>query len=59
MTEEPASLILKLLRQMRAELEDVRSEPGDEGGFLKPPSARAMSLYPTCTWLRADVAADS
>jgi hypothetical protein len=29
MTEEPASLILELLRQMRAELGDVRSDISD------------------------------
>ena len=30
MTEEPESLILELLRQMRAELGDVRSDVSDE-----------------------------
>ena len=63
MTEEPASLILELLRQMRAELGDVRSDvsqirdrDGDAIGFADPfgmpTSASDMHT------LRADVAAD-
>ena len=43
MTEEPASVIIELLRQMRAELGDVRSE---------------MATKADLASLRADVAAD-
>jgi hypothetical protein len=43
MTEEPPSLILELLRQMRAELGDVRSE---------------MATKTDLASLRADVASD-
>ena len=50
MTEEPESLILELLRQMRAELGDVRSEVGQ----LRADSATKSDLHT----LRADVAAD-
>ena len=50
MTEEPQSLILELLRQMRAELGDVRSEVSQ----IRTTSATKSDL----NTLRADVAAD-
>ena len=50
MTEEPASLILKLLRQMRAELGDVRSDISDV--------RKDMATTADLASLRADVAAD-
>jgi len=50
MIEEPARLILELLRQMRAELGDVRSEIGRIGADFATKSDLNM--------LRADVAAD-
>jgi hypothetical protein len=50
MTEEPESLILELLRQMRAELGDVRSDVSQ----LRADSATKSDLR----MLRADVAAD-
>ena len=50
MTEEPASLILELLRQMRAELGDVRSDISQ----IRADSATKSHLGT----LRADVAAD-
>jgi phage shock protein A len=50
MTEEPESLILELLRQMRAELGDVRSDISQ----LHADSATKSDL----SMLRADVAAD-
>jgi len=50
MTEEPESLILELLRQMRAELGDVRSDVSQ----LRSDSATKSDL----SMLRADVAAD-
>ena len=50
MTEEPESLILELLRQMRAELGDVRSDISQ----LRADSATKSDL----SMLRADVAAD-
>jgi chromosome segregation ATPase len=50
MTEEPESLILELLRQMRAELGDVRSDVSQ----LRADSATKSDL----SMLRADVAAD-
>jgi chromosome segregation ATPase len=49
-TEEPESLILELLRQMRAELGDVRSDVSQ----LRADSATKSDL----SMLRADVAAD-
>jgi len=49
-TEEPESLILELLRQMRAELGDVRSDISQ----LRADSATKSDL----SMLRADVAAD-
>jgi chromosome segregation ATPase len=50
MTEEPESLILELLRQMRAELGDVRSDVSQ----LRADSATKSDL----SMLHADVAAD-
>ena len=50
MTEEPASLILELLRQMRAELGDVRSDISDV--------RKDMATKADLASLRADVAAD-
>jgi hypothetical protein len=50
MTEEPASLILELLRQMRAQLGDVRSDIGQ----IRLDSATKSDL----STLRADVATD-
>ena len=60
MTEEPESLILELLRQMRAELGDVRSDIGQLRAEFAPSRrqfARPTSP-PTSHSLRADVAAD-
>jgi hypothetical protein len=54
MTEEPASLILELLRQMRAELGDVRSDMATKADLA---SLRADVASDMRT-LRADVAAD-
>jgi hypothetical protein len=51
MTEEPESLILELLRQMRAELGDVRSDVSQ----LRADSATKSDLR----MLRADVADDN
>jgi chromosome segregation ATPase len=60
-TEEPASLILELLRQMRAELGDVRSEireiRADSATKSDLSTLRAEILADMHT-LRADVAAD-
>ena len=50
MTEEPASLILELLRQMRAELGDVRSDVSQ--------IRTEMATQSDLKTLRADVAAD-
>jgi hypothetical protein len=50
MTEEPASLILELLRQMRAELGDVRSDIS----HVRTDMATQLNVHA----LRADVAAD-
>jgi hypothetical protein len=50
MTEEPAGLILELLRQMRSELDDVRTEIGR----ISADFATKSDL----NTLRADVAAD-
>ena len=62
MTEEPASLILELLRQMRAELGDARSDIGQTSRGLasegRPDAPSAPRSTPRCTTLRADVAAD-
>jgi hypothetical protein len=49
-TEEPASLILELLRQMRAELGDVRADIGE----IRADSAKKSDL----STLRADISAD-
>ena len=57
MTEEPASLILKLLRQMRAELGDVRSDIGDARSDIGQIRAD-MATQSDLRTLRADVAAD-
>ena len=57
MTEEPASLMLGLLRQMRAELGDVRSDVSDvrsDIGQIRSDMATQSDLRA----LRADVAAD-
>jgi hypothetical protein len=57
MTEEPASLILELLRQMRAELGDVRSDISDvrsDVSQIRSDMATQSDLHA----LRADVAAD-
>ncbi|HWY83885.1 MAG TPA: hypothetical protein VNY10_18520 [Roseiarcus sp.] len=57
MTEEPASLILELLRQMRAELGDVRSDIGDARSDISQVRAD-MATQSDLRTLRADVAAD-
>jgi hypothetical protein len=61
MPEEPASLILQLLRQMRAELGDVRSDVSqvrsDMATKADLPSLRA-DVSSDIRSLRADVAAD-
>ena len=57
MTEEPGSLILELLRQMRAELGDVRSEIGDARSDISQVRAD-MATQSDLRTLRADVAAD-
>ncbi len=54
MTEEPASLILKLLRQMRAELGDVRSDLATKADLASLRGDVASDMH----MLRADVAAD-
>ena len=57
MPEEPESLILELLRQMRAELGDVRSDIGQLRADVS--QIRADSVTPSDLHsLRADVAAD-
>jgi hypothetical protein len=50
MTEEPASLILELLRQMRAELGDARSDISE----IRADSATKSDF----STLRADISAD-
>jgi hypothetical protein len=57
MTEEPASLILELRRQMRAELGDVRSDMGDVKADVSQMRAD-MATHSDLKTLRADVAAD-
>jgi hypothetical protein len=57
MTEEPASLMLELLRQMRAELGDVRSDIGDARSDISQVRAD-MATQSDLRTLRADVAAD-
>jgi hypothetical protein len=54
MTEEPASLILELLRQMRAELGDVRSDISELRSELRSDFTTKSDMHT----LRADVAAD-
>jgi hypothetical protein len=54
MSEEPASLILELLRQMRAALGDVRSDMATKANLASLRADVASDLHP----LRADVAAD-
>jgi hypothetical protein len=61
MTEEPASLILELLRQMRAELGDVRSDIGQirsDIGQIREDFVAKSELKSDLNTLRADVAAD-
>jgi len=57
MTEESASLMLELLRQMRAELGDVRSDIGDARSDISQVRAD-MATQSDLRTLRADVAAD-
>jgi hypothetical protein len=57
MTEEPASLILELLRQMRAELGDVRSEMATKTD-LESVRSEVADIKSNTHTLRADVAAD-
>jgi hypothetical protein len=57
MTEEPVSLILELLRQMRAELGDARSDIGDVRADIGQVRAD-MATQSDLTTLRADVASD-
>ena len=57
MTEEPASLILELLRQMGAELGDVRSEMATKTD-LESVRSEVADIKSTMHALRADVAAD-
>src|ERR1700759_990038 len=61
MTEEPASLILELLRQMRAELGDVRSDISHIRTDMATQSDVRMlhsDVAADMHTLRADVAAD-
>ena len=58
MTEEPESLILELLRQMRAELGDVRSDVSQLRTDVQPAPRRIWQQNRTSHSLRADVAAD-
>jgi hypothetical protein len=57
MPEEPASLILELLSQMRAELGDVRSDISDVRSDISQVRAD-MATQSDLTTLRADVASD-
>ena len=57
MTEEPESLILELLRQMRAELGDVRTDIGEMRGEFATKSDLNL-LRADLRTLRADIAAD-
>jgi hypothetical protein len=57
MTEGPASLILELLRRMRAELGDVRSDISEVKSDISQIRAD-MATQSDLTTLRADVAAD-
>jgi BioD-like phosphotransacetylase family protein len=54
MTEAPARLILELLRQMRAELGDVRSDMATKADLASLGADVASEMHT----LRADVAAD-
>ena len=54
MTQEPESLILELLRQMRAELGDVRSEMATKADLASLRADVAANMHS----LRADVATD-
>ena len=54
MTEEPESLILELLRQMRAELGDVRSDMTTKADLASLRANVGADMHS----LRADVAAD-
>jgi len=54
MTEEPASLIVELLRQMRAELGDVRTEMATKADLATLRADVASDMHT----LRADLAAD-
>jgi len=54
MSEEPTSLILELLRQMRAELGDVRSDMATKADLASLRADVAADMHT----LRADVAAD-
>ena len=54
MTEEPESLILELLRQVRAELGDVRSEMATKSDLASLGADVAADMHT----LRADVASD-
>ena len=57
MTEEPASLILELLRQMRAMLGDVQSEMATKTD-LESVRSEVADIKSNMHTLRADVAAD-
>jgi chromosome segregation ATPase len=57
MPEEPASLILELLRQMRAELGDVRSDISDVRSDIGQVRAD-MATQSDLTSLRGDFASD-
>jgi hypothetical protein len=57
MTEEPVSLILELLRQMRTELGDARSDISDVRSDIGQVRAD-MATQSDLTTLRADVASD-
>ena len=61
MTEEPASLILELLRQMRAELGDVRADISEicaDSAKKSDLSTLRAEISADMHTLRADVAAD-
>ena len=58
MTEEPASLIIELLRQMRAELGDVRSDVGEVRAEVAGVRSEVADVKSDMHSLRADVAAD-
>ena len=58
MTEEPASLILELLRQMRAERGDVRSDVSEVRAEVSGVRSEVADVKSEMHSLRADVAAD-